>query len=129
MPEFDETSLRTLANRLFDSVEANDVDGFVGCFAPDAQIWDNTNQKQLTPLEMSEVVNLLDSLVTDKKYERRQLHVFPGGFVQRHMLCGTRKTDGQRIEMPACLVAEVVDGKITRTYDYADSVKIAEFQK
>jgi ketosteroid isomerase-like protein len=129
MPEFDEASIRALAKHLFDSVEASDMDGFISCFAPEAQIWNNTDQKQVTPEEMSGILGRLDSLATDKRYEQRRLDVFPGGFVQRHMLCGTRKVDSQRIEMPACLVAEVVNGKIIRTYDYVDSAKAAEFEK
>ena len=129
MREMDEAPMRTLAKRLFDSVEASDVDGFVACFVPGAQIWNNTDQKEITPKQMSEILGRLDDLATDKRYERRQLNVFPGGFVQRHMLCGTRKSDGKRIEMPACLIAEVVNGRIVRTYDYVDSAKAAEFEK
>jgi ketosteroid isomerase-like protein len=129
MPERDEASMRALATKMFDCVENDDWDGFVACFAPDAQVWNNTDQRQVTPKEMVEILVRLNSTVTGKRYERRQLNVFAGGFVQRHMLCGTRKTDGQRVEVPACLIGEVADGMVTRTYDYVDSVTVGQLGK
>lgn len=127
---FDESKMQALAKRFFDLVEENDWDGFVACYAPDAKIWNNTDEdKQLAPREIAVILQQFDSLLTDKKYEQRQLYVFSGGFVQRHMLCGTRKTDGRRVEMPVCQVNEVTEGKITRTYDFIDSAKLAEFFK
>jgi ketosteroid isomerase-like protein len=55
--------------------------------------------------------------------------VFPGGFVQQHVLRGTRKHDGERLALPACIVCAVKDGKITRLDEYFDSARVAEFRK
>lgn len=125
----DDSAMHAFATHLFDCVEANDMDGLIACYAPDAVVWNNFDEKEITPEQIADGLKQFDGLVTDKKYEERDLHVYPGGFVQRHLLCGSRRTDGQRIRMPACLMAEVKDGKIVRSYDYIDSAKLAEFMK
>lgn len=125
----DESDMRAFAKYFFDRVEENDFDGLIACYAPDAEVWNNTDQLVIKPSDIAERLAQFDALVTDKGYEKRELEVWPGGFVQRHMLCGTRRTDGQRVEMPACLVAEVKDGKVTRSFDYIDSAKLAEFMQ
>ncbi|WP_234567080.1 nuclear transport factor 2 family protein [Rhodohalobacter sp. 614A] len=127
--EFDESKMRAFAKHFFDSAESDDKDNFLACFAPEAIIWINTGELELTPSQTAEVLMVqLSGAITDKKYEQRRVNVFPGGFVERHLLCGTRKTDGYRVEMPACLVIEVNDeGKITRIDNYEDSAKAAEF--
>jgi ketosteroid isomerase-like protein len=56
------------------------------------------------------------------------VHTFDGGFVHQHVLSGTRK-DGARLSLPACLVCEVKDGRITRLDEYFDSARVAEFRK
>jgi len=126
---FDEATMQAFAKHFFDCVEANDMDGLIACYAPDGTVWNNMDQKVIAPRDIAEILTRFDALVTDKQYEQRELNVFPGGFVQRHMLCGKRKSDGQRVEMPACLVAEMSGGKVTRTYDYIDSAKLAEFMQ
>lgn len=126
---FDEPEMKTLAKRFFDLAESDEKDEFLACFAPDAMIWINTGEMELTSDEIAEVLMVkLSGVVTDKKYEQRRVNAFPGGFVERHLLCGTRKSDGYRVEMPACLVIEVNDeGEITRLDNYEDSAKAAEF--
>jgi ketosteroid isomerase-like protein len=67
--------------------------------------------------------------VVDRAYVDRRLAVFPTGFVQQHVLRGTRTQDGVVVELPACLVAEVADGRITRLDGYFDSAHVAELTK
>ena len=52
-----------------------------------------------------------------------------GGFVQQHVLRGTRKHDGARLALPAYVVCAVKDGKITRLDEYFDSARVADFRK
>lgn len=122
-----ESEMRAFAKHMIDCVEKGDFDGLVACYAPDGEVWNNTDQKVISPSDIAGMLQMFDGLVTDKKYDRRELHVFPGGFVQRHMICGTRKSDGVRVEMPACLLVEVEGGKAVRSFDYIDSAKGAEF--
>ena len=59
----------------------------------------------------------------------RRLEVFPGGFVQQHLLKGRRVTDGLPVQLPACVIAYVREGRITRLDEYLDSAHVADFEK
>ena len=67
--------------------------------------------------------------IDDRVYADRRLEVFAGGFVQQHVLQGTRRHDGMRLELPACIVCAVTNGRITRLDEYFDSATVAEFRK
>lgn len=121
--------MRALAKRFFDCVEAGDVDGLVACYAPDARIWHNTDRLEQTPAENEATLKGMVKRISDRVYAHRRLQVFPGGFVQQHVLQGTRIHDGVRVELPACIVCEVKDGRITRLDEYFDSATVAEFRK
>lgn len=122
-------AVRALAKRFFDCVEAGDVDGLVACYAPDARIWHNTDRAEQTPAENRATLNAMVARILDREYADRRLQVFPGGFVQQHVLKGTRAHDGVRVELPACIVCQVTDGKITRLDEYFDSAQVAAFRK
>jgi len=53
---------------------------------------------------------------------RRQ--VIDGGFLQEHVLRGTAP-NGQTVAMPACIIATVSDGRITRIHEYLDPAGVA----
>jgi ketosteroid isomerase-like protein len=122
-------AVRALAKRFFDCVEAGDVDGLVACYAPDARIWHNTDRAEQTPAENRATLNGMVARILDREYADRRLQVFPGGFVQQHVLKGTRANDGVRVELPACIVCQVTDGKVTRLDEYFDSAQVAAFRK
>lgn len=122
-------AVRALAKRFFDCVEAGDVDGLVACYAPDARIWHNTDRAEQTPAENRATLNAMVARILDREYADRRLQVFPGGFVQQHVLKGTRAHDGVRVELPACIICQVADGKITRLDEYFDSAQVAAFRK
>lgn len=122
-------AVRALAKRFFDCVEAGDVDGLVACYAPDARIWHNTDRAEQTPAENRATLNAMVARILDREYADRRLQVFPGGFVQQHVLKGTRAYDGVRVELPACIVCQVTDGKVTRLDEYFDSAQVAAFRK
>ena len=122
-------AVRARATRFFDCVEAGDVDGLVACYAPDARIWHNTDRAEQTPAENRATLNAMVARILDREYADRRLQVFPGGFVQQHVLKGTRAHDGVRVELPACIVCQVTDGKVTRLDEYFDSAQVAAFRK
>jgi ketosteroid isomerase-like protein len=127
MAEPDE--IKALAKRFFDCVEQGDIDGLVACYAPDAKIWHNTDEQEQAPSENRATLEGLVTRILDRVYDDRRLEVFPGGFVQQHVLRGTRKHDGERVALPACIVCAVKGGKITRLDEYFDSARVAEFRK
>lgn len=121
--------MRALAKRFFDCVEAGDIAGLVACYAPDAEIWHNTDGLIQRPADNEKTLSGMVQRIVDRVYDNRRLEVFPGGFVQQHVLRGTRKHDGVRLELAACIVCKVKDGKITRLDEYFDSAPVAEFRK
>jgi ketosteroid isomerase-like protein len=122
-------AMRALAKRFFDYVEAGDVDGLVACYAPDAKIWHNTDGLEQRPEDNRKTLKAMAERILDRVYDERRVAVHPGGFTHQHVLRGTRKHDGVRLALPACIVCQVKDGKITRLDEYFDSAHVAEFRK
>jgi uncharacterized protein len=60
------------------------------------------------------------------KYTEIQRSAIDDGFVQRHVLVVTNRA-GRRVEVPACIVATVHEGHITRLDEYLDSAAVAAF--
>ena len=122
-------AMRALAKRFFDCVEAGDIDGLVACYAPDAKIWHNTDEQIQGPEDNKKTLAGMVTRILERVYDNRRVEVFPGGFLQQHVLRGTRKHDGVRLALPACIICQVEDGKITRLDEYFDSARVAEFRK
>lgn len=125
----DDAAMRALAKRFFDCVEQGDIDGLVACYAPDAKIWHNTDRQEQGPEDNRKTLAGMVTRIVDRVYADRRVEVFAGGFVQQHVLQGTRKHDNVRVELPACIVCAVKDGRITRLDEYFDSAGVAEFRK
>lgn len=126
---FDAEAMRAFATRYFDLMQSGDMEGVLACYAPDARIWHNTDGVEETPEENVRGLAASGTRVIDREYVDRRLEVFPAGFVQQHVLRGTRVHDGVVVELPACLVAEVRGARITRLDGYFDSARVAEFAK
>ncbi len=122
-------AMRSLAKRFFDCVEIGDIKGLIACYAPGAKIWHNTDRLEQTPADNEKTLAGLVTRIKDRVYAHRRVEVFPSGFVQQHVLQGTRVQDEMRVELPACIVCAVSDGRITRLDEYFDSAGVAEFRK
>lgn len=122
-------AMRALAKRFFDCVEEGDINGLVACYAPNAEIWHNTDEEIQGPEDNRKTLAGMVTRILDRVYDNRRVEVYVGGFVQQHILRGTRSLDGVRVALPACIVCAVRDGKITRLDEYFDSARVAEFRK
>jgi ketosteroid isomerase-like protein len=122
------TEMETLARTFFDAVERGDIETVGATYAPDAVIWHNTDGQAQTPAENLATLTGFVGRIPERRYAERRVNVFPGGFVQQHVLKGVRK-DGERVELPCCIVCQVKDGKISRLDEYFDSVHVAAFRK
>jgi ketosteroid isomerase-like protein len=116
--------IAALAKRFIDSVEAGDVAGAIACYAPDARIWHNTVGVEQSPVENAAVLTAFVASFPTRSYDERRLDVFPGGFVERHVLRGATR-GGRKLELAACIVCEVSDGRIARLDEYFDSAAVA----
>lgn len=124
-----DAEIRALAKRFFDCVETGDIEGLVACYSPNAKIWHNTDELEQGPEDNRKTLTGMVGRIKDRVYDQRRVETFPGGFVQQHVLRGTRVHDGARIHLPACIVCAVKDGRITRLDEYFDSAHVAEFRK
>ena len=122
-----DAEMAALAKRFFDCIESGDVDGLVACYAPTAEIWHNTDGAVQGPEDNRTTLAGLVRYFADRVYDERRLDVFPGGFVQQHVLRATRVRDGAKVALAACIVCRVADGKITRLDEYFDSAAVAAF--
>ena len=117
-----------LARRFFDAIEAGDFTVVADCYADDAVIWHNTDRLDSSKAENLEVLANFVKNVPVRRYEDRRLAVTADGFVQQHVLVCPR-TDGTRRELPAAIVCEVRDGRITRLDEYFDSSQLAAWRR
>lgn len=122
-----DADMTALAKRFFECIESGDVDGLVACYAPDAEIWRNTDGQVQGPADNRATLTGLVRYFAERRYHDRRLDVFPGGFVQQHVLRATRARDGAKVALAACIVCRVTDGKITRLDEYFDSAAVAAF--
>ncbi|MFZ5727404.1 MAG: nuclear transport factor 2 family protein [Pseudomonadota bacterium] len=121
--------IRSLATRFFDAIEAGDIDTMQGSFTPDAEIWHNSDELIVTRDQTAATLTGMVARIRDREYADRRLTVFPGGFVQQHVLKGVRVHDGVPVRLPCAIICKVENGRITRLDEYFDSAHVAEFRK
>ena len=125
----DEAKVRALATRLFDAVSRGDMDAIADCYADDAVIWHNFDGVEKTKAQVLKSLTAMHMRIADKAYRDRRVNGCEGGFVQQHVLHGTRAGDGKRLAMAAAIVCQVRNGRITLFDEYLDSKAVAEFRK
>lgn len=117
-----------LATRFFNALETGDAEGVRACYAPDAQIWHNFDQRYQSVDENLANLPWLADRLSDKQYDVVRREVLLTGFLQQHVLRGTLN-DGQAFAMPACVICTVVEGRITRLEEYLDTAQAALLRK
>ena len=122
-------AIRALATRFFDAIEAGDIATMRDSFAPDAEIWHNTDELVGNRDQTAQVLTGMVARISDRQYADRRLNVFPGGFVQQHTLTGRRKHDGEAVRLPCAIDCRVENGLITRFDEYFDPAHVATFRK
>lgn len=113
-----------LCDRLFSAIMRGDIEAVRGIYAPDAVIWHNDDKTAQAPEQNLRVLGWVTRNVKDLRYEEIRRQETPAGFVQQHVLRGIAP-NGTPIEVPACIVCEVRDGRITRLDEYLDSAQTA----
>jgi ketosteroid isomerase-like protein len=113
-----------IAKRLRDGLMAGDVEAVGAIYHEDMIGWRNFDGRELNQRQMLKNVAFLASDVRDLRYEEVRVHATATGYVQQHVLRATAP-DGRAVECPACLVVEVVDGRIRRLDEYLDAQALA----
>lgn len=115
-----------VATRFFKAIEAGDTDGVRSIYAPDAVIWHNTDDIEKTREENIATLTWAIENVENLHYEDVRRHRIDGGFVQQHTCLGIQKANGKEMRLPAVVVCQVKDGRITRLDEYFDSTQAPE---
>ena len=114
----------SLADRFFAAIEAGDIAAVRDIYAPDAEIWHNTDGLVQTPDDNARTLGWITTNLRDISYTKVKRSATDDGFVQQHVLVATNRA-GARIEVPACIVTTVRDGRIARLDEYLDSTCVA----
>ena len=112
-----------LADRLVAAIEAGDVESVAGIYADDVVIWHNTDQVEQSKVDNLAVLGWLVRNTASRSYRDIRRSVTDEGFVQQHVL-HVEFSDGRSADLPACLVVQVSDDRITRLDEYLDSVGV-----
>jgi uncharacterized protein len=116
------TEATDVAERFFRAVEKGDVDEVAKVYAPDARIWHNFSGRSQSVEENLEVLGWVARKLSNRRYDVLRRVAIPGGFMQQHVLRGSL-SDGSDFEMPACVVCQVADGRITLLEEYLDPAR------
>jgi uncharacterized protein len=113
----------TIADDFFAAIEKGDIDAVREIYSPDAVVWHNNDEVEQSVDQNLVVLGWVCKNLEDRAYEDVRRTEHDGGFVQQHVLRFTK--DGERRGVPACIVATVAGGKITRIDEYLDSAHVA----
>jgi len=113
-----------LAAQLMSAITAGDIAAVRRIYAPDAVIWHNNDGLTQTVDENLRVLQWVVRHVGDLRYEDIRRQRTETGYVQQHVLRG-RAPNGQPLEIRACLICTVRDGRITRLEEYLDTAHVA----
>ncbi len=119
--------IESLAKRFFDAIEQGDVATVTACYDEKVVIWHNFDMLEQGRDDNLKVLAGMIERCPTRVYGARKVAVFPGGFVQQHVLTATRK-DGKVVSLPAACICQVADGKIVRLDEYLDTAQAAAFR-
>ncbi len=95
-----------------------------GLYAPDATGWHNTDEVWVAMKDSGASMAAVRQLVPDFHAEEIVTHPWAGGFAIQYAFVGT-SVHGDKVRIPGCIVASVVDGLIARVQEYVDSAHAA----
>ena len=120
----DPKEVQELAERFFDAIARNDQEALREIYHPDVKVWHNHDRHE-QELEFNlKVLGWLHRKLPDKRYEEVRRQPTPTGFVEQHVLRATTPS-GEQLDVPACLVVTIENGRITHVEEYVDSAHIA----
>lgn len=115
-----------VADALMDAIERGDIDGVAALYAPDVEVWHNTDGVAQDRDANLRTLGWVVRNLHDRRYEEIRRHRTDAGFVQQHVLRATTAS-GTQVAVPACLVVTVDGDLITRIDEYLDSAQVEQF--
>lgn len=114
-----------IADALFGAIEAGDLDAVAALYAPDVEVWLNTDGIPRGRDANLRTLAWVVANLADRRYDEVRRHRTDTGLVQQHVLRATTPA-GRRVAVPACMVITIDGGRITRLEEYLDSAHVAE---
>jgi ketosteroid isomerase-like protein len=112
-----------LADRFFAAIEAGDMDAVAAFYDDRTVVWHNNDGIEQPTAANLATLGWIVANLTDRSYDEIRRQTTDTGFVQQHVMrCTNRR--GERVEIPACIVATVDGEIITRIDEYLDSAVI-----
>jgi ketosteroid isomerase-like protein len=108
-----------LCDRFFDAIEANDYETIESCCGPEYVVWHSSDNLYHSRERNLAMLKRGTESKSKKRYVNRRVLPFEGGFAQQHRI-EVERADGFIGRMDVCFVAYVVNGKISRIYEYFD---------
>jgi len=112
-----------IAEQLINAIQHGDVDAVRSIYAPDCVIWHNNDGLEQSVEDNLTILSWVVRNIRDLRYEEIRRQRTDTGFVEQHVLRGTAP-NGQPLNIPACLVCTLRDGRITRVDEYLDSAHL-----
>jgi ketosteroid isomerase-like protein len=114
-----------LADELFAAIERGDEPRLDALFAGDIAVWRAGAQRDDDKERAMKVLRWFIRVTAERSYEVLDRQLFPGGFVQQHILHATGHNGGL-IALRVCIVIKVSDNDlITRIDEYFDTAQLA----
>lgn len=113
----------SIAARLFEAFVAGDVETARGLLAEDF-IGTQNGGPPMGRETLLDFAAAFRSAMEGYRYDNVVCSATKTGFVEERDVCGTLP-DGSDLRIPACVVADISDGRITRIREYLDTPKAA----
>jgi ketosteroid isomerase-like protein len=123
-----ESTPDAVAERLFSAIEAGDIDTVRALYAPDVAVWHNHDGRVQSLDDNLRVLGWMTRHLPGARYTDVRRSFTDSGFVQQHVLVATNRA-GRQVAVPACIVADVAGGRITRLDEYLDSAHVAQLME
>ena len=113
----DDQRLLTLAATFFEALERGDAAAIIGGYAPDARIWNNAQQVEMTGSEhVDGLRDFFFNRFRDRTYQESRTDLLADGFVSQQVLTAT--VEDSPVRIPMCLIVRVMKGRIARIDEY-----------
>ena len=109
-----------VANNLLEATRARDFSRVRECYSADATIFVAASGKTYSLDQHFALAAKMVGKVKNLRYEEVRITPFPSGYIQQHYARG-EFPDGSLLNIPACWVCRIRDGRIVHQDYYIDS--------
>ena len=118
-----------LANRFLEALNNNDGDTVREVYDPEARIWHSFHPDGYQSIEENvKTLNWMHRKLPKLHYDLLRLEALADGYLQQHVLRGEME-DGTKVELHACAICTVENGRITRLEEYLDPSQVSALQR